>query len=179
MIGCACDVCRSDDPRDRRTRASAVFEFDGHRVLIDTSPELRLQCIAADIDSIDAVLFTHHHADHVVGLDDVRVFCERGEPLAVYAAPPTLDRLRAMFAYAFDHDDAYPSAIPRLAAHSIDGPFELFGRRVTPIPLWHGPLPILGFRIGDVAYCTDCNAIPEESLPLLANLDVLVLDGLR
>ena len=179
MIGCNCPVCRSDDPRDQRTRTSAVFEFDDRRVLIDTSPELRLQCIAARIDRVDAVLYTHHHADHVVGLDDVRVFCEAGDPLPVYASHVTHERIRQMFGYAFDHDDSYPSAIPRLDARVIDGPFELFGRRIVPIALWHGPLPILGFRVGDIAYCTDCSAIPDDSMPLLADLDVLILDGLR
>lgn len=180
MIACDCPVCTSADPRDRRTRASAVFEFDGRRVLIDTGPELRLQCLACDIRSIDAILYTHHHADHVVGLDDVRRFnWIAGGPLPVHASAPTLARLQRMFEYAFVDDPQYPSAKPTLVPIEITGPFELFGREVIPIPYQHGPLPVLGFRIGRIAYCPDCNEIPAESRRLLRDLDVLVLNALR
>lgn len=180
MIGCDCAVCLSSDPRDRRTRASAVFEQAGACLLIDTGPELRLQCLAAGLRRVDAILYTHHHADHVTGLDDVRRFnWLQGGPLKVYANPETLARLREMFGYAFVENANYPSAKPQLLPRPIDGPFELRGVRVRPIPLLHGPLPVLGFRVGDVAYCSDCNAIPDESRPLLRDLDVLVLDALR
>lgn len=180
MIGCDCAVCRSVDPRDRRTRASAVFQRDGAALLIDTGPELRLQCLAAGLSRVDAILYTHHHADHVTGLDDVRRFnWLQGGPLDVYSNHETLARLREMFGYAFVENPDYPSAKPQLTPHRIDGPFEVRGVRVRPIPLQHGPLPVLGFRVGDVAYCSDCNAIPDESRPLLRDLDVLVLDALR
>jgi phosphoribosyl 1,2-cyclic phosphate phosphodiesterase len=180
MIGCGCAVCTSDDPRDRRTRCSAVFQYGGHTVLIDTSPELRLQCIANEIRRVDAILYTHHHADHVVGLDDVRIFNQRQRAaIRVLASPATLVRVQAMFPYAFVEDSDYPSAKPRLRLEPIEGPFELFGRRVIPIPLFHGRLHVLGFRVGDIAYCTDCSRIPEESYALLRDLDVLILDGLR
>jgi phosphoribosyl 1,2-cyclic phosphate phosphodiesterase len=149
-------------------------------VLIDTTPELRLQCLACNIEHVDAVLYTHHHADHVAGLDDLRRFNVSGQgPLPVYAAQDTLDRLAVMFDYAFRHDPDYPSAKPLLEPRLIDGPWELYGRRVEPIPLLHGELPVLGFRFGGLAYCTDCSRIPDASWKLLADLDVLILDGLR
>ena len=180
MIACDCRVCTSDDPRDKRTRTSALFSFHDHHVLIDTGPELRLQCIRSDVRRVDALFYTHHHADHVVGLDDVRRFnaIARG-PLPLHANRRTLDALAAMFPYAFSHDPTYPSHKPLLTAVEVGPPFELFGRRVTPIPYYHGELPVLGVRIGDVAYCPDCNRMPEDSRRLLRGLDVLVLDALR
>ncbi len=180
MIGCDCAVCRSDDPRDRRTRPSVVFSFDDRHVLVDTGPELRLQALAAGLRHVDAVLYTHHHADHIVGLDDLRRFNALARaPLPVHGSAATLRGLRAMFPYAFREDPDYPSSKPNLVPVEIDGEFELFGRRVVPIPLLHGTMPVLGFRIGDVAYCTDCSAIPPESWKLLEGLQVLILDGLR
>lgn len=180
MIACDCPVCRSPDPRDQRTRTSAVFHFDSLQVLVDTSPELRLQCLACDIRRIDAILLTHAHADHVVGLDDVRRFnhLQRG-PLPVYGNRATLAQVRQMFAYAFTDDPHYPSAKPNLVAVEVDGPLALGGRQVTPIPYWHGPTEVLGYRIGDVAYCPDCSGIPAASRALLEGLDILVLDALR
>lgn len=180
MIGCACPVCTSADSRDRRTRTSALFSFEGHHVLVDTSPELRLQCLANDVLRVDAVLITHAHADHIVGLDDLRRFNSlRGGPLEVYADEATLDRLRRMFAYAFQDQPDYPSAKPELLPRTISGPFELFGRQVVPIRYQHGPMPVLGFRIDGIAYCPDCSFMPDESRALLRGLDVLILDGLR
>lgn len=180
MIGCDCPVCTSTDPRDRRTRTSAVFSYDGVNLLIDTSPELRLQCLANDIRQADALLFTHHHADHVVGLDDVRRFnWLQKRPLTAYGSEHTLKRLQQMFSYAFVDDPDYPSARPDLRMEPLRGPIELFGRTVTPIPYQHGPTPVFGFRVGDIAYCPDCNFIPDESRDLLRGLDVLVLNALR
>lgn len=180
MIGCDCPVCTSADPRDRRTRTSAVFSYDGHHVLIDTGPELRLQCIATGIRSIDAILYTHHHADHVVGLDDVRRFnWILGRPIDAFGNTATLAYLRRMFSYAFEDDPEYPSAKPQLNTIVVDGPFDLLGRRVTPIALLHGELPVVGYRIGDIAYCPDCNQITDEAMSSLRDLDVLVLDALR
>ncbi len=180
MIGCACPVCTSRDPRDRRTRTSALFRFAGGQVLVDTAPELRLQCLACGVDRVDAALLTHAHADHVAGLDDLRRFNElRGGPLDVHADAATLRRVQEMFAYAFDDDPDYESAKPQLRGVEVTGPFDVCGRQVIPVPYGHGRTRVLGFRIGGVAYCPDCNFIPDDSRALLSDLDVLVLDALR
>lgn len=180
MIACDCPVCRSPDPHDKRMRTSAYIRQGGTSLLIDTSPELRLQCLANDVRSVDAVLFTHHHIDHVAGLDDLRRFnwIQKGS-IPLYGQQATLDRLATMFSYVFDPDMEYPSAIPQLTPHTISGPFVVGDCSITPIPLFHGRLPILGFRIGNFAYCTDVSEIPAESWSLLAGLEVLVLDALR
>ncbi len=204
MIACDCEVCTSDDPHDRRTRPSIHVECDGVHILVDTAPELRLQCLANGIRRVDTVLFTHHHADHVTGLDDLRRFnWLRGGALKCYAQEEDIQAIRRMFAYAFDDDPDYPSQKPDLEFSPIDGPFELTTSRelplaracpgpenrrsdervntcsVLPIPMMHGPTPVLGFRFGDFAYCTDCSYIPDESMELLKNLKVLILDALR
>jgi phosphoribosyl 1,2-cyclic phosphate phosphodiesterase len=181
MIGCVCPVCTSNDPHDRRTRPSIVVDHGDRIFLIDTAPELRLQCVACGIRRIDAVLFTHHHADHVTGLDDLRRFNWLTQaPLPCYGRADTLAVIRRMFLYAFENDPTYPSHKPDLHLIPVeDHPLEVFGRTILPIPLLHGPLPILGYRFGRVAYCTDCNAIPPRSLELLRDLDVLILDALR
>lgn len=180
MIACDCAVCTSPDPRDRRTRCSAVFSFDDRHLLVDTSPELRLQCIACNIRRIDAVWYTHAHADHVVGLDDLRRFnwILKGA-LPVFGSDTTLAAVGRMFPYAFAHQHEYPSAIPTLNAQLLNGPFELFGREAIPIEYQHGPTTVTGLRIGNVAYIPDCNHLPEQALGSLRDLDVLVLDALR
>jgi phosphoribosyl 1,2-cyclic phosphate phosphodiesterase len=184
MIACDCPVCRSTDPKDRRMRTSVTIQREDATLLIDTSPELRLQCVANNIRRVDAVLFTHKHVDHLAGLDDLRRFnWVQGEVLPCYGSAATLDRLRAMFSYAFENDPDYPSAKPELTLHEVDGPFDVRARqstvRVTPIPLLHGTLPVLGFRVGNFAYCTDVNEIPAASWALLEGLDVLMLDAVR
>ena len=180
MIGCDCPVCTSPDPRDHRTRTSVRIETQDRSLLIDTTPELRLQCLACDVRRVDAVLFTHGHADHVVGLDDLRRFNHlQGTSLPCYADRVTAAGLVRMFDYAFKELPNYKSAKPQLDMIEIDGPFEVEGVHVVPVPLFHGDLPILGFRVGAFAYCTDCSRIPEPSFPLLEDLDVLILDGLR
>lgn len=180
MIACDCPVCTSADPRDRRTRPSVLFGWDDFRLLIDTAPELRLQCLACDVRRVDAVAYTHAHADHVTGLDDLRRFnWLQSAALPVLAAPDTLASVTRMFEYAFVDDPTYPSAKPRLLPRAITGPFELGTRTVTPIRYFHGREPVLGFRVGSIAYCPDVNLIPDESRALLADLDVLVLDALR
>lgn len=180
MIGCACAVCTSPDPHDRRTRTSALLCFGGGHLLIDTAPELRLQCLACGVTRVDAIAYTHAHADHVAGLDDVRIFNARGAAaLPVYGSSETLGRVQRMFDYAFTDDPDYPSAKPNLLALPVATPFELFGAQVIPIPYAHGPTTVLGFRVGNLAYCPDCSAIPDSSRRLLAGLDVLVLDALR
>lgn len=181
MIGCHCDVCRSNDPRDRRTRCSVVIRYQQAQVLIDTSPELRLQCVAHGVDRIDAVVFTHAHADHIMGLDDLRRFnAIRRGPLDVFADERTQKVLDRCFGYAFVEPPQHAKLFrPHLVRRTIDGPFQLGGATWTPIPLIHGELPILGFRIGGLAYCTDVNAVPDPSFDLLRDLDVLVIDGLQ
>lgn len=180
MIACPCPVCASADPRDRRTRPSLALQYDTRCVLIDTSPDIRSQCIGNNICRIDAILYTHHHADHIVGLDDVRRFNAIAKaPIPCYASADCLRRIKKMFGYAFADDPDYPSAKPQLTAHPVHEPFDLFGKTTTPVPLLHGRHTILGFRFDNCAYCTDCNHIPDPSLQLLRNLDVLILDGLR
>jgi len=181
MIGCHCPVCSSTDPHDKRTRPSIVLSYDSARILVDTSPELRLQCVANTIDKIDAVVFTHAHADHIMGLDDVRRFnfLSKG-PLDIWADPETMSTLQRCFGYAFQGPSAdmkifRPHLVPRL----INGPFNLFGKIWNPIPLVHGDVNVLGFRIDNFAYCTDVNFIPDKSWDLLHGLDVLVLDALQ
>ena len=180
MIGCSCAVCGSSDPRDRRHRTAALFSYDGCHVLVDTPPELRLQCVACGVRRVDAILYTHYHADHIVGLDDVRCFNGlQGEAITLYGDAETLERIRRIFAYAFEEDPDYPSSKPELATAALDGPLHLGGREIIPVPLMHGSLPVFGYRIGDMAYCTDCNSIQDESRALLRDLDVLVLDACR
>jgi phosphoribosyl 1,2-cyclic phosphate phosphodiesterase len=183
MIGCSCEVCRSPDPRDKRSRCSVVISYNGVRILIDTSPELRLQCVQNDVQAIDAVVFTHAHADHIMGLDDIRRFnAVKNGPLDVWADASTHATLSKCFGYAFKEPDpewkmSRPHLVPRLIDPACR--FELFGREWTPIPMIHGKSPVLGFRVGNLAYCTDTSGIPPESMELLRRLDVLVLDALQ
>ncbi|HZZ42206.1 MAG TPA: MBL fold metallo-hydrolase [Tepidisphaeraceae bacterium] len=181
MIGCHCPVCTSSDPRDQRTRPSVLISYSGTDVLVDTTPELRLQCVANHVDRIDAVVFTHAHADHIMGLDDVRRFnAIKQGPLDVYAEPATHAMLQRCFGYAFMEPDRDLKVFrPHLVSRTITGPFDIAGATWTPIRLFHGEMPVLGFRVGNLAYCTDVSRIPEESFPLLENLDVLILDALQ
>lgn len=181
MIGCQCAVCRSDDPRDRRLRPSIHVDVDGGpAVLVDTATDLRQQALINDITRVDAVLFTHSHADHVMGLDELRRFnALKGAHLPVYADADTGAELRRIFAYAFTPPAGPGGGVPELALTPIDGPFVVEGMTIVPVPILHGHWPILGFRIGTFAYLTDCSAIPEPSYALLEGLDVLVLDALR
>ncbi|HEY7115121.1 MAG TPA: MBL fold metallo-hydrolase [Tepidisphaeraceae bacterium] len=182
MIGCHCPVCESTDPHDKRTRPSVIFRYDDINVLVDTSPELRLQCVANRIDHIEAVVYTHAHADHVMGLDDLRRFnAARMGPLDVWADERTHQTLDRCFGYAFVEPDPSSKLFrPHLQRRFIDGrPFEIRGARWTPVPLLHGDMAVLGFRVGRVAYCTDVSHIPEPSYELLKDLDVLVLDALQ
>ncbi len=181
MIGCHCPVCTSADPRDRRTRPSVVIGYSGRQILIDTTPELRLQCVANQIEQIDAVVYTHAHADHIMGLDDVRRFnaIQQG-PLNVFADRDTFAALDRCFGYAFIPPNPQSRLFrPHLIQRPIEGPFDIAGQTWTPIPLLHGSMPVLGFRIGNLAYCTDVSEIPESSYELLQDLDILVLDALQ
>jgi phosphoribosyl 1,2-cyclic phosphate phosphodiesterase len=181
MIGCKCGVCTSDDPRDKRTRASVVISYGNTRVLIDATPELRLQCVAQDVQRVEAVVFTHAHADHIMGIDDLRRFNSiKGGELDVWADALTFDGLSRCFGYAFKEPSPETKLFrPHLVYREIKEPFEIDGVEWTPLPLIHGDLPILGFRVGNIAYCTDVSRIPDDTFALLDNLDVLVLDALQ
>lgn len=181
MIGCDCSVCRSPDPRDRRLRASILITTDdGLVVLVDTGPDLRQQAVANGVRRLDAVLFTHSHADHIFGLDEVRRFNHlQREPIPAYGDAGTLTDIRRTFAYAFDPGVPKGGGIPDIRLFTLAGPFCLGRQEIVPVPVLHGRRPILGFRLGGFAYLTDCSRVPETSLPLLEGLDVLVLDALR
>ena len=181
MIGCHCRVCTSADPRDKRNRCSLAVGYGGKRVLIDTPPELRLAVIANGIDMVDAVVLTHGHADHIFGLDDVRRYNTlSGNGMPILANASTLAIIRHAFPYAIDQAAADPLVYrPQIMLQEITGTFELFGRMWTPIHLPHGNVQVLGFRVGDFAYCTDCSGIPAKERKKLASLDVLIIDGLR
>ncbi len=182
VIGCACAVCQSTDPRNSRYRPSVLVSWRGRTILVDSPPELRLQLLRAGTTSLDAILFTHTHADHVFGLDDVRVFNQRsGIALPIYGSPESLGNLRRQFFYAFT-DTQLGGGKPQLDLRTIDPldrQFEVEGLPIQPVPVKHGATTVLGFRFGDLAYVTDTNHIGPGSLALLQNLDVLILDALR
>ena len=179
-IGCTCAVCLSDDPRDKRLRPSILVRYSGRNVVIDTSPDFREQALRAKIDRLDAVIYTHAHADHILGLDDIRPFNYRQKiPMPLYGTPETLDAIQRVFRYAFT-EEPQQSTVPKIDLHPLDGsPFELFGLEFTPVRLCHGKGTVLGFRFGRAAYLTDHSEIPAESAALLNDLDVLFLDALR
>ncbi|MBS0210254.1 MAG: MBL fold metallo-hydrolase [Planctomycetes bacterium] len=183
IIGCPCPVCHSDDPRNNRTRCGVIVGLPEGNLLIDTPPDLRFQLLRERVDVVHATLFTHEHADHLYGLDDLRLFpFYLGHSVPLYCEPAVEKRIRRVFDYAFDPNPraTHAGATPQVEFRSIGlEPFDVLGARVTPIRLQHGSFDVLGFRFGRVAYCTDTNGIPAESWPLLEGLDVLVLDALR
>jgi len=180
VIGCHCRACTSADPRDRRTRCSVVLHLGERNILIDTAPELRLQALTTGLTRVDAVLFTHAHADHVGGFDDLRQFNYLAQaPLPVYADPTTARELRTRFGYAFSDPLPFYGGKPDLRLHEFDGPFELFGYPIIPVPVLHGGWTVYGFRCGPLAYVTDAKTIPPTSLALLHGVEVLVLNALR
>jgi phosphoribosyl 1,2-cyclic phosphate phosphodiesterase len=181
MIGCTCAVCRSNDPRDRRTRPSIFVEVDGGpSILVDTSTDLRQQALTRGLARVDAILYTHSHADHIMGLDDVRRFnALRDGEIPAYADERTANDLKRTFAYVFNPPSEKGGGIPAISLTTVEGAFNVGGVRVQTVPIFHGARPILGFRFGSFAYLTDCNRIPDEAWPLLEDLDVLILDALR
>ena len=183
QIGCRCPTCTSSDPRDRRSRTAALIETRGKRLLIDTPPELRLQLVAAGIDRVDAVLFTHAHADHVHGIDDLRALSVlQGAVLPVYGSRETMAELAVKFPYIFDPSFVVPAGTskPELAPHVHEGGVmvAIAGVAVLPLSLPHGDQRVLGYRIGPIAYITDVKTIPDDAIAALAHLDVLVLNAL-
>jgi phosphoribosyl 1,2-cyclic phosphate phosphodiesterase len=188
-IGCDCSVCRSTDPRDRRMRPSILIEVETagtpfcesvRSILVDTSTDLRSQALAFDVRRVDAILFTHTHADHVLGLDDVRRYNQmQRAPIPCFSDEETLVALRRMFAYVFNPPPQTGGGLPQLSLFRLAGPFTLGGVEIVPVRVFHGRLPVLGFRIGSFAYLTDCNRIPDESWPLLDGVRTLIVDALR
>lgn len=176
---CSCAVCSSENPRDKRLRPSVLLRWDGGSVLIDTATDLRLQALRNRIERVDAVLYTHGHADHILGLDDLRLYNWRqGQPVPAYGSPRTIRSIERTFWYVFDKRPS-ENTRPEIALHPVEAPFDLLGCRIVPIPLIHGRLPILGYRLGKFAYLTDVSEIPAASYGLLDGLDVLVLNALR
>jgi len=179
-VGCDCAVCQSPDPHDRRTRPSVLVEYAGKLVLIDTTPDFREQALRENIRRIDAVLYTHTHADHILGIDDLRplTYAHKPNKLPLYAKPEAADFIRNMFRYIFDADYKF-GGLPQVELVALDGPVNLFGARFEPIPVIHGEAVIYGFRFGSAAYLTDHSDIPEASYEKLEHLDILFLDALR
>ena len=180
VVGCLCKTCRSTNPKNNRTRCSSLITLDdGKNILIDTSPDLRQQSLREGIRVVDAVLFTHIHADHCHGIDDLRAFCQINKiQIPLYGSEYVMDQLSQKFGYAMVDPKGFWE-IPVLKPHSVDRPFELFGQTITPIPLYHGKSLINGYRIGNMAYLTDVSKIPDNSMQLLDGLEVLLLDCLR
>lgn len=179
-IGCHCKVCRSDDPRDRRLRPSIAIRNGERIIVVDTGPDFRQQILEAGIERLDAVLFTHAHADHILGLDDLRPFnFHQSGPIAIHSSTQSFEVIRRVFAYIF-HDGPTESSRPKIKSHIFeDQPFEAGGLVFTPIPVKHGSGPCHGFRFSNTAYLTDHSQIPDESLNLLEGVEILFLDALR
>lgn len=179
-VGCSCDVCHSSDPRDTRLRPSILLRYGGYSVVVDTTPDFRAQVLRAGVARLDAILYTHAHADHILGLDDVRPFNYRQRaPIPVYGNAETLETIQRVFRYAFDPEPT-ESSVPKLDLHVTNGePFEVLGLEFIPVRLAHGRGTTIGYRFGQAAYLTDHSDIPESSKPSLQNLDVLFLDALR
>lgn len=177
--GCHCRVCRSKDARNRRLRQSVWLQRGSASVLVDASTDFREQALRHGIDRIDAILFTHHHADHIFGLDDTRVYAYRqGAPLPAYGSAETLAGIRKTFWYAFA-DIPEGGGRPKVDLREVAGPFDLCGMAVVPLPGDHGSMGVTGYRLGGFAYLTDCKRVPTETLPLLRGVDTLVLGALR
>ena len=178
-LGCHCAVCDSSDPRDKRLRPSILLSRGGQNVVIDTTPDFRTQALRARLDRLDAVLLTHCHADHILGFDDLRPYNFRQKgPIPVYGTDDTFRVVRRVFSYVFDTRPTL-SSIPSVELREVDGPFVLLGIPFIPVPLMHGEMEVLGFRFGRAAYMTDFSRLPDSSVPLLEDLDDLILDALR
>jgi len=179
IIGCGCSVCRSDNPKNKRTRCSLFIETGGKKILIDTSPDLRIQAFRHNITRIDAVLYTHSHADHTHGIDELRTYNFINKMvIPCYGDTQTVSNIMATFKYIFDGSFP-PGGKPKLSITAVHGEFDVNGVRITPVEILHADWLILGYRIGNMAYLTDCSGIPESSLKQLNELELLIIDALR
>ena len=180
VVGCKCVTCSSDNPRNKRTRCSSLITLDsGENILIDSGPDLRIQSLRENIERVDAVLYTHTHADHLHGIDDLRAFCQiQRVQIPLYAKEDAVAHIKQKFGYVLREPSDFWD-LPVLRTETVHAPFQLFGIEITPIPVMHGRSRIFGYRIGNFAYMTDVSEIPEESFALLENLDVVLLDCLR
>ncbi len=186
LLGCRCAVCASDDPRNKRTRVSLLVESGGKKLLIDTSPDLRIQCLRHDVTEVDAVLYTHAHADHLHGIDDVRSLnYHRNAAIDMYANPVTIDEITKRFSYIFtprrpDYGWYKPALTPHvICADNTAERIQIAGMDITVFPQRHGELTSLGFRFGDIAYSTDANGLPEASFAALEGTRIWIVDCLR
>jgi phosphoribosyl 1,2-cyclic phosphate phosphodiesterase len=181
IIGCKCETCLSENPKDKRLRASAYVEFDGIKILIDTSIDFRQQMLRAGITDLDAVLFTHHHVDHIFGMDDLRQINQRHKKyIDIYGNKLTLNEIKITFRYALDEVLKSYWCVPLVNFNYIENKnFTVKGIEIIPIEVYHGRIKIFGYRIGNFAYITDASKIPEEEMKKLENLDVLILNSLR
>ena len=179
-VGCSCAICTSMDPRNKRTRCSSLITLDsGENILIDTGPDLRNQALRENIKRVDAVLYTHTHADHLHGIDDLRAFCQiQRKQIPLYAKEDAVAHITQKFGYVLREPSDFWE-MPVLRIESVEAPFVLFGTQITPIPVMHGKSQIFGYRVGNIAYLTDVSEIPESSFALLQDLDILLLDCLR
>ena len=184
MIGCTCPVCRSTDPRDKRTRSSIYVEAPTAKLLVDTTPDMRQQALREGLDHLDAVIMTHPHADHIMGFDDLRRFCDmRGGPLPLYGSASTLEQIERIFHYAFNPKKLVPGYV-HVIPHVVEGPFQLGGLDLTPLPVPHGAVSTSGFLFAHhgrklLAYLSDCAEVPAAIRELIAGVEVLIIDGLR
>jgi phosphoribosyl 1,2-cyclic phosphate phosphodiesterase len=184
MIGCACPVCRSTDPRDKRSRSSIYVEAPSARILVDTTPDMRQQALREGLDFLDAVVMTHPHADHIMGFDDLRRFCDlRGGALPLYGSASTLQQIERIFHYAFNPKKLVPGYV-HVVPHVVEGPFQLGGLDLTPLAVPHGAVSTFGFLFAYhgrklLAYISDCAEVPEAVRGLIADVEVLIIDGLR
>jgi phosphoribosyl 1,2-cyclic phosphate phosphodiesterase len=180
VIGCECPVCHSSNMRNKRSRCSSIITLDnGSNILIDTSPDFKMQAMREKINKIDAVLFTHHHADHCHGIDDLRAYCQKyKQAIPIFANENTMKELKLKFNYAIREESQFWET-PVLQANIVNGPFHIEETQIIPLPVIHGRMEILGYRLGNLAYITDVSEIPESTLDLLQGVDILLLDCLR
>ncbi len=181
VIACQCPVCQSENPKNNRLRTSALIEWEGHRLVIDCGPDFRQQMLNAKVDKIDAICFTHEHADHTAGLDDIRpLYFKQKKPVPIYGLPRVLDDLKRRFNYIFTEKKRYPGA-PRVSVNYLQPhqTFTLGGQTIEALPVLHGDLPILGYKLNNFAYITDAKTFPDSTLAALKNLDLLIINALH